>query len=144
MCPPAQVESWIGMDSASDPDRPPRRWDILRQALHHGLQSIDRRLEAYGPLEPDHFRLQEANPRWAHQAREVPRRKFRVEVIGLDEDGVEQRSEVLEMEPRQLAMESLGMSLADGKAILQGGARVCDGSAGKRRSAAPAELPERR
>ena len=41
-------------------------------------------------------------------------------MIGLDEDGVEQRSEVLEMEPRQLAMESLGMSLADGKAILQG------------------------
>ena len=67
MCPPAQVESWIGMDSASDPDRPPRRWDILRQALHHGFQSIDRRLEAYGPLEPNHFRLQEANPRLAHQ-----------------------------------------------------------------------------
>ena len=43
-----------------------------------------------------------------------------MEVIGLDEDGVEQRSEVLEMERRQLAMESLGMSLADGKAILQG------------------------
>ena len=43
-----------------------------------------------------------------------------MEVIGLDEDGVEPRSEVLEMERRQLAMESLGMSLADGKAILQG------------------------
>ena len=46
--------------------------------------------------------------------------KFRVEVICLDEDGVEQRSEVLEMERRQLAMETLGLSLADGKAILQG------------------------
>jgi hypothetical protein len=43
-----------------------------------------------------------------------------VEVICLDADGVEQRSEVLERERRQLAMESLGMSLADGKAILQG------------------------
>jgi hypothetical protein len=28
MCTPAQVESWIGMDSASDPDRPPSSWDI--------------------------------------------------------------------------------------------------------------------
>ena len=67
MCTPAQGESWIGMDSASDPDRPPRSWDILRQALPDGFQSIDGRLEAYGPLEPNHFRLQEANPRLAHQ-----------------------------------------------------------------------------
>ena len=70
----AQVESLIGMYLASDPDRPPSSWDILRKALHDGFQSIDRRLEEYGPLEPNHFRLQEANPRWAHQ---VERGRFR-------------------------------------------------------------------
>ena len=46
--------------------------------------------------------------------------KFRVEVICSDEEGVEQRCDVLEMERKQLAMETLGLSLADGKAILQG------------------------
>ena len=49
MCTPAQVESWIGRYSASDPDRPPSSWDILRKALHDGFQSIDRPLEEYGP-----------------------------------------------------------------------------------------------
>jgi hypothetical protein len=44
-----------------------------------------------------------------------------MEVIGLDEDGVEPRSEVLEMERHQLAMETLGISLADGKRFY----RVC-------------------
>jgi len=46
--------------------------------------------------------------------------KFRVEVICSDEDGVEQRCDVLEIERKQLAMETLGLSLANGKAILQG------------------------
>jgi len=54
------------------PDRPPSSWDVLRQALHDGFQNIDRRLPA--PLAPNHFRLQEANPRWAHQ---VERGRFR-------------------------------------------------------------------
>jgi hypothetical protein len=74
MCTPAQVESWIGMYWASDPDRPPSSWDILRKALHDGFQSIDRRLEEYGPLEPNHFSLREANQRLAHQ---VERGRFR-------------------------------------------------------------------
>jgi len=46
----------------------------LRKALHDGFQSIDRRLEEYLPLEPNHFRPQEANQRWAHQ---VERGRFR-------------------------------------------------------------------
>lgn len=46
--------------------------------------------------------------------------KFRVEVICLNEDGVEQRHDVMEMERRALAMETLGLSLAEGKALLQG------------------------
>ena len=46
--------------------------------------------------------------------------KFRVEVICVNDDGTEQRRDVMEMERRQLAMETLGLSLAEGKAILQG------------------------
>jgi len=44
--------------------------------------------------------------------------KFRVEVICVNDDGTEQRCDVVEMERRQLAMETLGLSVADGKAIL--------------------------
>jgi hypothetical protein len=44
--------------------------------------------------------------------------KFRVEVICVHADGVEQRCAVREMERHQLAMETLGLSVADGKAIL--------------------------
>ena len=46
--------------------------------------------------------------------------KFRVEVICVTDEGAEQRREVMEMERQQLAMETLGLSLAEGKAILSG------------------------
>jgi len=46
--------------------------------------------------------------------------RFRVEVIGVNDDGAEQRQDVMELERKQLAMETLGLSLAEGKAILQG------------------------
>jgi hypothetical protein len=46
--------------------------------------------------------------------------KFRVEVFCVNDDGAEQRYPVMEMERRQLAMETLGLSLADGKTILHG------------------------
>jgi len=65
MCTPAQVESVIGMLSASDLDRPTSTWDILRNVLDDGFQSIDQRLQQYGPLEPDRFSLKEANQRLA-------------------------------------------------------------------------------
>ena len=74
MCTPAQVESVIGMLSAADPDRTPSSWDILRQVLDDGFQSIDRRLQRYGPLDPDRFNLQEANQRLA---KVVERGRFR-------------------------------------------------------------------
>jgi hypothetical protein len=61
MCTPAQVEMVIGMLSGAEPDQPTDTWDLLRQALDKGYQSIDQRLEQYGPLEPERFRLQEAN-----------------------------------------------------------------------------------
>ena len=53
------------MLTAAHPDQPPRSWDILREVMNDGLQSIDRRLEEYGPLEPNRFSLKEANQRLA-------------------------------------------------------------------------------
>jgi hypothetical protein len=47
--------------------------------------------------------------------------KFRVEVICVNDEGTtEQRHEVMGIERRELAMETLGLSLAEGKAILRG------------------------
>jgi hypothetical protein len=71
---PAQVETLIGMLSAADPDRHPSSWDILRKALDEGFQSIDRRLEQYGPLDPARFSLQDVNQRLAKL---VERGRFR-------------------------------------------------------------------
>ena len=42
----------------------------------------------------------------------------RVEVVCLNPDGSEQRREVLTFEARELAMETLGLSLSEGKALL--------------------------
>jgi len=47
---PVPMEAMIGMFSAADPDEPASTWQTLRQALQDGFQSIDRRLQAYGPL----------------------------------------------------------------------------------------------
>ena len=46
--------------------------------------------------------------------------KFRVEVICVNDEGAEQRREVMQMERRELAMETLGLGLSEGKAILHG------------------------
>lgn len=46
--------------------------------------------------------------------------KFRVEVICVNDEGAEQRRDVMEMERRELAMETLGLSLAEGKAVSHG------------------------
>ena len=46
--------------------------------------------------------------------------KFRVEVICVNDEGTEQRHSVMEMERQEWAMETLGLSLAAGKAILRG------------------------
>jgi hypothetical protein len=47
-------------------------------------------------------------------------KKFRVEVISINDEGAEERREVMEIERQELAMETLGLSLAEGTAILQG------------------------
>ena len=45
--------------------------------------------------------------------------KFRVEVVCLNDSG-EQRCSVMEMERAELAMETLGLSVAEGKTMLHG------------------------
>jgi hypothetical protein len=47
-------------------------------------------------------------------------KKFRVEVTSINDEGTEERRAVMEMERQELAMETLGLSLAEGKAILSG------------------------
>ena len=44
----------------------------------------------------------------------------RVEVVCVNPDGSERRREVLTVEPRELAMETLGLSLSEGKTLLAG------------------------
>lgn len=46
--------------------------------------------------------------------------KFRIQVLRVAADGVEQMNEVMEFERQELAMETLGLSLAEGKAVLKG------------------------
>ena len=46
--------------------------------------------------------------------------KFRVEVVCVQDDGSEQRCDVVELERQQLVMETLGLSVTEGKTILHG------------------------
>jgi hypothetical protein len=46
--------------------------------------------------------------------------KFRIQVVRVADDGAERMKEVMEFERQELAMETLGMSLAEGKAVLKG------------------------
>jgi hypothetical protein len=46
--------------------------------------------------------------------------KFRIQVVCVTDDGAEQTQQVMEFERQELAMETLGMSLLEGKALLQG------------------------
>jgi hypothetical protein len=63
LCPPAEIETVIGMLAAAHPDRSASTWELLRRALDEGCQSLDRRLEQQGPLAPERFSLREANER---------------------------------------------------------------------------------
>jgi hypothetical protein len=62
---PAQVETAIGVLAAAHPDRPASTWELLRSVLTDGGESLDRRLEQSGRLEPEKFSLREANERLA-------------------------------------------------------------------------------
>ena len=46
--------------------------------------------------------------------------KFRIQVERVADDGAERMKEVMEFERQELAMETLGMSFAEGKAALKG------------------------
>src|ERR1039457_6867781 len=68
MCAPVQMEALLEVLAASDPEAQGDTWQSpLREALNEGLESIDRRLQEYGPLEPERFRLEEANQRLAQR-----------------------------------------------------------------------------
>ena len=54
------------------PEEPAETWDLLRTALEEGSQSMDRRLEESGPLQPERFNLVESNERLA----ELQHRRF--------------------------------------------------------------------
>lgn len=45
--------------------------------------------------------------------------KFRIEVICINEDGIKQHFDVMQFERQELVMETLGLSLAESKAILE-------------------------
>ena len=62
---PAQVETTIGVLTAAHPDRPASTWELLRRVLADDAESLDRRLERSGRLEPERFSLKEANERLA-------------------------------------------------------------------------------
>jgi hypothetical protein len=63
MSDPLRLQAGIQMMAEACPDEPPATWDFLRTVLSDGFESIDRRLNALGPVEPDRFSLQEANAR---------------------------------------------------------------------------------
>jgi hypothetical protein len=76
MSDPGLVKTGMAMLAEACPEEPPQTWGLLRTVLDEGFQSIDDRLQKLGPLAPDRFRLQEANPRWNEWAQglEVTRR----------------------------------------------------------------------
>ena len=67
MCTPVQMEAVLGMLAASDPEAPPETWRSYREILNEGFARIDRRLQEFGPLEPERFNLEEANQRLAQR-----------------------------------------------------------------------------
>ena len=62
---PALVGATVQRLAVAYPEQSPKTWDLLRDALWDGWKSIDRRLEASGPLRPNRFALHEAIERVA-------------------------------------------------------------------------------
>lgn len=63
---PAQVETLIALLTATHPETPASSWELLRTVMDEGIQSVDQRLEQYGPVEPHRFSVKEANHRLAN------------------------------------------------------------------------------
>ena len=117
---PERVEAAIRALAAAEPDATATMWETLREVLKDGWESVDRRLDEHGPLAPHVFSLREANARLAERVDrgEVPVR-FRVEVVCVKEDGSEEHRTITELDRRELVMETLGLTLAEGKTILE-------------------------
>ena len=63
MCTPVQMEALLKVLAAGDPEEPADTRQSLREGYQDGVESIDQRLQDYGPLEPERFCLPEANQR---------------------------------------------------------------------------------
>ena len=63
MSDPLGLEVGIQLMAAACPDQAAGTWDLLRGVLSEGFESIDRRLNELGPVEPERFSLQEVNAR---------------------------------------------------------------------------------
>jgi Plasmid pRiA4b ORF-3-like protein len=63
MSDPVLVEAGLQMLVEACPEQPAQIWELLRTTLEEGFQSIDRRLQKFGPLEPNRFSVAEANQR---------------------------------------------------------------------------------
>ena len=63
LCDPVLREAGIQLLAKTSPEEPAEMWDLLRTVLTEGLQSIDQRLQASGPLQPERFDLAETNQR---------------------------------------------------------------------------------
>jgi Plasmid pRiA4b ORF-3-like protein len=72
LCDPSWREAGIQLLAPACPEESAETWDVLQSALAQGLQSIDRRLEESGSLQPERFHLVEINERLA----ELQRRRF--------------------------------------------------------------------
>jgi hypothetical protein len=68
MSDPVLLEVGIERLAEACPDEPARTWDVLRTVVDEGLESIDRRLQELGPLQPNRFSLPEANARLSELA----------------------------------------------------------------------------
>jgi hypothetical protein len=119
MSDPVRLEAGVQMLADACPGQSAGTWDLLRTVLDEGLQSIDLRLHELGPLQPDRFSLKEANARLRELAQRWRLRPW-VEVVSLNTDGEEQRRQILTIERQELAMETLGVNLTEGKALLAG------------------------
>ena len=58
---PALVDATVQWLATAYPEQPAKTWDLLRDTVRDGWQSIDQRLQAFGPLHPDRGNLREAN-----------------------------------------------------------------------------------
>lgn len=65
MSDPVLMAASLQMLADACPDQPAQTWELLRTTLAEGFQSIDRRLQQFGPLEPNRFSLTEANEQLA-------------------------------------------------------------------------------